>query len=111
MSSRFYLPLRHDVIAKLVYESVRKKQQPEVAITYEGNEFIHKHNHMEYWWNLSIRTSSKVPHNRPDIVIWDHNVKQCQIVEVSCPCDTNVTKKIKEKEDAYASYATDVSRL
>ena len=40
-------------------------------------------------------------HNRPDIVLWDHKIKTCSVVEVSCPLDINVVRKIQEKEDIY----------
>ena len=27
--------------------------------------------HSEYWWNVSIKTATKVPHNKPDLIIWN----------------------------------------
>ena len=44
MSSRYYLPLRHDVIAKYFYEAIRRKKDPKCKIEYKGNEFIDQDN-------------------------------------------------------------------
>ena len=102
MSVRYYLPMRHDVIGKAVYESLRKKNQPDANIRYEdGPEFIYTYDNLEYWWNLSIKTSTKVKHNKPDMIIWDNNIKSCKVVEFSCPADVNVVKKVPEKENIY----------
>ena len=31
----------------------------------------------EQWWNASIKTATKVPHNKPDLITWLHGtVKQ-----------------------------------
>ena len=55
----------------------------------------------EYWWNVS-KTPTKVPHNKPDLVIWNYETKVCTIVEFSCPLDINITKKVSEKLEVYA---------
>ena len=64
-------------------------------------EYIQKVGDNEYWWNLSINTAQKVPHNKPDLVIWNTKEKTCNIVEFSCPADINITKKEEEKLSAY----------
>ena len=101
MSSRYYLPLRHDVVAKHVYEKLRKKQNKDSVINYIGEEFIETDNEMQYWWNVSIKTPTKVRHNKPDLLIWNNLFKTCSVCEISCPADVNVSKKIREKEDKY----------
>ena len=101
MSSRYYLPLRHDVIAKYVYEKFRKKSNPDCKLVYSENQFIEKEGQMEFWWNVSITTPAKVKHNKPDLLIWCRDTKIYRIVEFSCPADVNVTEKIQEKEGNY----------
>ena len=59
MSSRYYLPVRHDVIAKYFYETIRGKNHPECKIEYKGNEFIDQDSGTEYWWNVAIKTAAK----------------------------------------------------
>ena len=49
MSSRYYLPLRHDAIAKYVYEQHRMKLVPGCKVEYPADEFIHSEGNIEYW--------------------------------------------------------------
>ena len=63
----------------------------------ESPEYIHKEGNLEYWWNISIKTATKIPHNKPDLILWDRDEKICQIIEFSCPADINVSSKIEEK--------------
>ena len=35
----------------------------------------------------------KTKNNKPDLIIWNSEIKTCQVVEFSCPADVNVSKK------------------
>ena len=63
ISVRYYLPLRHDVIAKIVYNPSYRK------CYLESPEYIHKEGNLEYWWNISIKTATEIPHNKPDLLL------------------------------------------
>ena len=103
MSSRFYLPLRHDEVAKTFLYSHIKKYSPDKKITLSNeSEYIYTEKHREYWWNVSLKTATKVPHNKPDLIIWNWKTKVCTIVEFSCPLDINAIKKVSEKLEVYA---------
>ena len=67
------------------------------------HEFIETHGDYEYWWNVLIRTSTKLAHSKPDILIWNTATKACAVVEISRPDDVNITKKAKEKLDLRSS--------
>ena len=43
-----------------------------------------------------------MPHNKPDLIIWNYGTKVCTIVKLSCPLDINTTKKVSEKLEVYA---------
>ena len=103
MSARYYLPMRHDMVAKTLYKEIIKKNHPEIEAPKEINEqeYIQKLGDNEYWWNLSINTAQKVQYNKPDLVIWNTKEKTCDIIEVSCPADINITKKEEEKPSTY----------
>ena len=101
MFSRYYLPLRHDAIAKYVYDQHRMKLVPRYKVEYPAYEFIHSKGNIEYWWNLSIKTAIKTNNNKPDLIIWNSKVKTCQVLEFSCPADINVSKKVSERENRY----------
>ena len=102
MSVRYYLPLRHDLVAKSLLKSLILKQNPLDKYKHKKeSEYVYNVGNVEYWWNLSIQTTTKLPHNKPDIVIWNREQKTCNIVEISCPADTNISKKIEEKLNNY----------
>ena len=99
MSSRFYLPLRHYEVAKIFLYSHIKKYNPNKKITLSNeSEYIYTEKPREYWWNVSIKTATKVPHNKPDLVIWNYETKVCTIVEFSCPLDRNLSVRTTSQE-------------
>ena len=102
MSARYYLPLRHDVITSNVLKMIIKKNHPErrVKLLNESEYVIKIENH-EYWWNMSIKTTTKIPHNKPNLLVWDTDQKICQIIEFSCPCDVNLIGKTSDKINTY----------
>ena len=100
MSARYYLPLRHDRMGKILYTSHIQKHFPETkAEQLQEPECICRIKHMKYWWNIPIKTATKIPHNKPDLVIWNHEKFVCTIVDFSFPLDLNITKKVAEKKN------------
>ena len=72
---------------------------------------MYKVNEYEYWWNISRKTLTKIPHNKPDIVIWKQNEKLCSIIEFSCPADVNISRKIDEKMNTHGSLLINLQSL
>ena len=54
---------------------------------------------------------SKIPHNRPDMVIWDTQNKTCKIVDICVPLDINVELRHTTKVDNYAPLVDQLQRL
>ena len=75
------------------------------------HEFIEKHGEYEYWWKVPIKTLAKLPHNQPDIMIWNNSTKFCAAVEISCPADVNIMKKTKENLDNYPALLRNLQML
>ena len=96
-----HLPLRHDVIAKIVYNALVKENPSYRKYDLQSPEYIHKQGNLEYWWNISIKTATKILQNKPDLLLWDRDEKICQVIEFSCPADINVSRKVEEKVAAY----------
>ena len=106
MATTYYLPLRHDAVALYVWNLIKRKgnavkplnmrKQPDLQ-----DGLIETVGANEYWWNIPITTCKKTKHNRPDIIHWNHIEKQCTVIEVACPLDTNIIVKEKEKEVIY----------
>ena len=69
------------------------------------------HNEYEIWWDQKISTPNNIPHNKPDIVIWNHLEKSCQIIDISVPLDFNICKKIIEKKDHYMGLVSELQRV
>ena len=75
---------------------------PDKQITLSNDpEFIYKEHPQVYWWNILIKTATKIPHNKPDLIIWNKETKLCSIIEFSCPLDTNISRKVNEKLETY----------
>ena len=102
MSVRYYLPIRHEVVAKTVLKALILKIDPTDKFKHQQDpEYVYKVKDCEFLWNLSINTATKLKHNIPDIVAWDRAGKICKIIEISCPSDVNITKKFEEKLNNY----------
>ena len=79
-----------------------KKIDPHQKITY-SDELIEVTEEKVFWWNVKVKTTTNVKNNQPDLIIWDLNSKECQVVAFSCPGHINVIQKIQEKENTYDS--------
>ena len=98
MSARSYLPPRHDEVAKTVMNSHLKDFCPDKQITFPNDpEYIYRKHPREYWWNISITTATKKPHNKPDLVTWNKETKVCMIIEFSYPLATNIGGRVSKK--------------
>ena len=63
MSARYYLRLRPDEVAKTVLNSHLKNVCPDKLITLSSDpEYIYRKHLWLYWWNISIKTATKVTH-------------------------------------------------
>lgn len=61
--SSYYLTTRHDVVAKTISNVIRKKDCPRINIEkLLVVEYIHKHQHKEYWRKIFIKTTIKYKH-------------------------------------------------
>ena len=91
---------------KQITLSLSLSLSPSLSLSLSGSgsgdpELIYKEHSREYWWNISIKTAAKIPHNKPDLVIWNKETKLCSIIEFSCPLDTNISRKVNEKLETY----------
>ena len=109
LSASLYLPVRHDEVAKTVYNAVISKHQKDHRYTLPypvwSNEYI------EIWWDTIIKTVPIVHHNKPDIVVWLKKENKCFIIDICVPLDENVHKQEKIKIDNYTLLKIGLSRL
>ena len=112
MLARYYLPLRHDEVAKTVLNFHLKKLCPDKQITLSSNpEYIYKVPLQEQWWNILKKTATKIQHNKPDWVIWNKETKLCSVIEFSCPLDTNIGRKVNKKLETHGPLIQNIQIL
>ena len=100
MSARYYLPLHHDRMGKILYISHIQKHSPETKVKQlQQPEYIRRVKHLEYWWNIPITTATKIPHN--NLIIWNHEKVVCTVIDCSCQLDLNITKNFAGKKNSY----------
>ena len=68
------------------------------------SEYVLKIDNNEYWQNLSIKTTTKLTYNKPDLLVWDNEQKICQVTEFNCPCGINLINKTAEKINKYGPF-------
>ena len=102
LSSNLYLNARHNPIAKVVYDEITSKSKTSTREADRMPSQITKTDHLEIWWGYKVPTMNEVPHNRPDMVIWDNQNKTCKIVDICVPLDINMDLRDTTKVDNYA---------
>ena len=50
---------------------------------------------------FSVQTDHKLEHNKTDLITVDKETTKCHIIDVTCPVDTLVEKREKEKVEQY----------
>ena len=80
ISSRYYLPLTHDDLPRYVHDQHHVKLKSGCKVEYPSVEFVHSEDNIEYWWNLLIKATIETKNNKADMIIWNSEVKTCQIV-------------------------------
>ena len=106
LSASLYLPVRHDEVAKLIYNEITSatkyiaKPDPIIVV---GD--------LEVWWDKKIQVTPPIEHCKPDIVVWNIKKKECTIIDICVPLDVNVEREEKTKRDRYLLLASRLQRL
>ena len=58
-----------------------------------------------------MKTTPKVKHNKPDIILWNKEEHKCSVIDVCIPLDENVKANEKVKEDRYMPLLVGLKRL
>ena len=108
LSSNLYLHYRHNPVvnAEVGYEGdADKKTTPSEPPN------VTKIGDTEIWWDHAISTITKIPHNRPDVVIWNTEKKTCQVIDSCILLDTNVQLWHGTKRDNYVPLIDQLCRI
>ena len=82
LSSNLYLEARHSPITKVIYDEVTSQSAQECSQTKNKSmpPQTTKIGKQEIWWDYQVTTTSKVKHNRPDMIIWAEDSKECKVI-------------------------------
>ena len=61
---------------------------------------------IEILWDVEIKTTTKIKHNRPDVVIKMPEQRKWQLTDVAIPQDHNIVSKENEKVNKYIDLAS-----
>ena len=109
LAPSMYLPLRHNEVAKSLYHAILCSI--DASTPFRSPESLTSLGALEIWWDMRVRTLPKVQHNKPDMIIWNRQLKECKIVEVGTPLDVNVAHVESEKFDKYMPLMLGLQRL
>ena len=102
LAKRQYV-IRHDNMGKRVHWELCRKYGIECGEKWYEHVPLNvmEGQGVEIYWNQTIWVHTSVEHNRPDVVVVDHNEKKWYCIDFSVPMDKNVVKKEDEKLARY----------
>ena len=103
---------RHNQIATYLHWCIAKDMGVEVApswLKHKPQESVSKDGKV-LLWDMKIITDTRVPANRPDIIVHDKEKKSCLIIDVAVPVDKNSVKKIAEKITKYRDLEIEIQK-
>ena len=108
LSISMYLPWRHNKVANVIYQTIHPKadsrtRQPIMEVYAEEDTDI--------WWDMKIKTLTRLEHDRPDIVLWRRKELKCYIIDICVCLDVNIDKNIEQKLNSYLPLAAELKRL
>ena len=56
---------------------------------------------LKFIWDMKLQSYKVIEHSRPGIDIFDKTTRECKVIDVACPFDTQVLKKEREKMNKY----------
>jgi hypothetical protein len=107
LAGREYLK-RHDQALRVFYAEVLKKYgmlSHEVAWFNTKIEKVRENEDALVVWNQRIQTHTRVLHRWPDLRVEIKGKKLIWLVDMSCPADSNLLEKEREKKQNYADLA------
>ena len=102
----------HNQVAKYIHWQILKDLNinvPESWLKHNPTEVVIK-NGITVLWDSYILTDKKVPHNRPDIIIHDTNLREALLIDVAIPVCMNIVKKEAEKITKYRDLEIEIQK-
>ena len=110
LSASLYLPVRHDEVGKVLFNSVIRQENPDQSYVPPTNE-VWQSDTVEIWWDTVVKTAPPVRHNKPDLVVWKKKDKTCFVIDVCVPLDQNIQQNEKLRQDRYVALTVGLKRI
>jgi len=62
-------------------------------------------------WDMAVQTDRHISANRPDIIFKDNMNSTCKLIDMTVPCDKNVSSKEIEKKSKYKNLEIEIQRM
>ena len=99
LAPTLYLHSRHNQVARVIYQEIVESDKPIYNLPR-----VTTRDQLEIWWDMEVYTTTKIKHNKPDIMLWKNEEKTCQLVECTVPLDTNLADAYHQKEKIYTTH-------
>lgn len=113
LAQKQYKNWRHDRIAQVIHWELCKKYNMEHAEKwYEHKpEGVIENENVKMLWDMKIQTDREIEHSRPDILTLNKKDRSCLLIDVTCPFDTRVIQKEREKIEKYQDLKIEIKRI
>ncbi|XP_044766186.1 uncharacterized protein LOC123322308 [Coccinella septempunctata] len=104
---------RHNAMAKVYHQELALKygliRKPKKVHKYAPKELL-QNDEVKLYWDFPLVTDRPIPHNRPDIVIFEKTGRKVTIVDITIPADDNAERAYTEKISKYHDLAFELKR-
>ena len=113
LAQKQYKDWRHDVIGKIIHwELCKLNNLPHSEKWYEHKpEPVTECDSVKILWDFKIQTDKVISHNKPDILVFDKQSRDLMIIDVTCPFDTRIQEKEREKIERYQDLKWELIRI
>ena len=103
LAQKYYKSWRHDKVAQVIHWRLchRFKINREDKWYNHILEPVLESREHKILWDFKIQTDNPIEANKPDIVVFNKESKDCYIIDIACPFDTRIDHKTKEKLEKY----------
>ena len=104
---------RHDKVCINLHWNLCQKYGLQVCDKWYQHhpDTVTENNDVKILWDFMVQCDRQIVHRKPDIIVIDKNTNECQIIDVACPSDVNLTNKKNEKLQKYQELRVEISRL
>lgn len=113
LSSTLYT-MRHNNVAKIIHQQLALKYNllNEFLPYYKYNPVsVLENQRYKLYWDRVIITDVTVPANRPDVVIYDKELKKVHLIDIAVPLNHNLRSTFVEKITKYHDLAEELKQM